>query len=120
MLAALFAGADSPWPTSVALAAIDEVIAEVRQWAPPDASATRIDDPSRSSPLLTRREMDVLKGLGRGLAPAAIAGELGISVETCRAYVKGLRTKLGARTQLEAVVIASRIGLIPARLAHRD
>jgi DNA-binding NarL/FixJ family response regulator len=42
----------------------------------------------------------------------AIARVLGIMQETCRGYVKSLHVKLGARSQLEAVVRAQRLGLL--------
>lgn len=66
-------------------------------------------------PALTRREQDVLQMLGAGLDVRLIAREVGISVNTCRGYVKSLLAKLGAHSQLEAVAIAMRHGLIHAR-----
>ncbi len=68
-------------------------------------------------PSLTRREQDVLDCLSRGMRVRAIAGTLGITAETCRGYVKSLHAKLGARSQLEAVVKGQRFGLLgtPAR-----
>ena len=42
----------------------------------------------------------------------AIAQELDISVHTCRGYMKTLLSKLGAHSQLEAVVIAATHGLV--------
>src|SRR4029079_4975605 len=61
---------------------------------------------------LTQRERDVLHCLNRGMAPKAIARVLGISLHTCRGYVKSLLSKLGVSSQLEAVVTAQRLGLI--------
>ena len=63
-------------------------------------------------PALTQREHDVLVWLGRGMAPKAIAKVLGISLNTCRGYVKSLLAKLGVNSQLEAVVKAQQLGLI--------
>jgi DNA-binding CsgD family transcriptional regulator len=37
---------------------------------------------------------------------------LGITLNTCRGYVKAVHNKLGVRSQLEAVVKAQRLGLI--------
>ena len=62
--------------------------------------------------LLTPREHDVLDGLGRGLPPKLIARSLGITVQTCRGYLKTLMLKLGTGTQLETVVAAQRLGLL--------
>jgi DNA-binding NarL/FixJ family response regulator len=63
-------------------------------------------------PALTRRERDVLTHMGRGLPPKSIARMLGISLHTCRGYVKSIHAKLGARSQLEAVVRAQQLGII--------
>jgi DNA-binding NarL/FixJ family response regulator len=63
-------------------------------------------------PQLTRREQEVLDCLGRGMQVKAIARVLGITLETCRGYVKSLHAKLGARSQLEAVVKAQQLGLL--------
>lgn len=61
---------------------------------------------------ITPRELEVLGLLAEGRQPKEIARYLGISVHTCRDYVKSLLTKLGAHSALEAVVIAIRCGLI--------
>jgi DNA-binding NarL/FixJ family response regulator len=61
---------------------------------------------------LTPRELDVLDLMRQGLDPHAIAAHLGISLHTCRGYQKAILAKLGAHSQLEAVVIAARRGLI--------
>jgi DNA-binding NarL/FixJ family response regulator len=61
---------------------------------------------------LTAREFEVLELMAAGLDPRAIARRLGISVHTCRGYVKAVLAKLGAHSQLEAVAVARRRGLI--------
>lgn len=65
-------------------------------------------------PQLTKREQEVLDCLGRGMQVKAIARVLGITLETCRGYVKALHAKLGVRSQLEAVVKAQECGLLSA------
>jgi DNA-binding NarL/FixJ family response regulator len=50
-----------------------------------------------------------------GLDARAISQRLGISLNTCRGYVKTMLRKLGAHSQLEAVAIASRQGLFDGR-----
>jgi DNA-binding NarL/FixJ family response regulator len=62
---------------------------------------------------LTPRETDVLLLMGQGMDPHAIASWLGISLHTCRGYQKAIMAKLRAHSQLEAVVLASRKGLLP-------
>lgn len=61
---------------------------------------------------LTEREADVLALMARGASVPAIARLLDISVNTCRSYVRGVHTKLGVRTQVEAVLKAHRMGLL--------
>ncbi|RCG32440.1 DNA-binding response regulator [Sphaerisporangium album] len=63
--------------------------------------------------MLTDRELEVLGLMGEGLDPRSIAGRLVVSPHTARGHVKNLMTKLGAHSQLEAVVVAIRTGLMP-------
>lgn len=63
-------------------------------------------------PQLTAAELEVLQLLGRGLNPRTIASRTGMSVDECRVLLAGVMTKLGAHSQLEAVVTANRYGLI--------
>ncbi|MDJ0379075.1 response regulator transcription factor [Cryobacterium sp. PH31-L1] len=70
-----------------------------------------------SFPNLTKRELEVLRLMGEGSDVRANAKVLGISENTCRGHVKAILGKLGAHSQLEAVVIASRLGLVPAQHA---
>jgi DNA-binding CsgD family transcriptional regulator len=63
---------------------------------------------------LTSRERDVLRLMGVGIPPAQIARALNISLHTCRGYVKSIHGKLGASSQLEAVLKAQQLGLIDA------
>jgi DNA-binding NarL/FixJ family response regulator len=72
----------------------------------------RTETPKQRPPALTRREQEVLQMLAAGLDARLIAREMNISVNTCRGYVKSLLAKLGAHSQLEAVAIAMRHGLI--------
>lgn len=65
-------------------------------------------------PVLTAREQTVLQRLADGKQVNVIAKELGISVHTCRGYVRSLLSKLGVHSQLEAVVVAVSQGLVDA------
>jgi DNA-binding NarL/FixJ family response regulator len=67
---------------------------------------------SEVDPGLTARELEVLRLLGQGRDPRAIAKDLGVSLYTCRGYVKSVLAKLAVHSQLEAVVVANRTGLI--------
>jgi DNA-binding NarL/FixJ family response regulator len=61
---------------------------------------------------LTQRESEVLQLIGAGRSNKQTARELGISVHTVRNHVQHILDKLGAHSQLEAVAIASRLGLL--------
>ena len=52
--------------------------------------------------------------MGEGLDPQAIAQRLVLSRHTVRGHVKNILMKLGAHSQLEAVVMAARAGYIPS------
>jgi DNA-binding NarL/FixJ family response regulator len=78
------------------------------------AAAEMEDAPGAIVERLTAREHEVLILMGKGMVPTAIALQLGITLNTCRHYVKSIHLKLGARSQLEAVVTAQRLGIIDA------
>ena len=60
---------------------------------------------------ITRRELELLGHLARGLSLADIAQTMSISMNTARNYSQRVIEKLGAHSKLEAVVIATREGL---------
>ncbi len=99
---------------------LDEVLAALRTAhrgrliLPSDLAAgfARVPLPREHESGLTPRELEVLRLLGQGHDPRAIARELGVSLYTCRGYVKSVLAKLDVHSQLEAVVAASRSGLI--------
>jgi DNA-binding NarL/FixJ family response regulator len=61
---------------------------------------------------LTPREMEVLQLLAEGLPNKSIARHLNISEHTVKFHVNGVMGKLGAQSRTEAVVRATRLGLI--------
>lgn len=65
-------------------------------------------------PLLTKRQMDVLRLMAEGKDVRSNAKTLGISQNTCRGYVKAIHARLGVHSQLEAVVMARQLGLLAA------
>lgn len=62
---------------------------------------------------LTPRERDVLRIMAEGLPNKAIAQRLAISEHTVKFHVNAILGKLGAQSRTEAVVVATRRGLIP-------
>jgi len=61
---------------------------------------------------LSRRELDVLDAMARGLSDKEIADDLVVSVNTARKHVQNVIRKLGAHSKLEAVMTAMRDGII--------
>ncbi|MFF7261736.1 response regulator [Streptomyces sp. NPDC008159] len=61
---------------------------------------------------LTPREHDVLALLGHALSNTQIARRLHIEESTVKSHVQNVLTKLGARTRVQAALIASRAGLL--------
>lgn len=60
---------------------------------------------------LTRREIDVLRGLCRGLSNKEIARDLDLQEVTVKLHVKTLSRKLDARNRTHAAMIARSAGL---------
>ena len=104
--------------------AVDELVTAVRQVNAGEAFVpaamlgallprlTQRDD--RLGAGLSTREREVLACLQSGMANAAIAEQLFLSVHTVRHHVQNLLLKLGAHSKLEAVAIATREGLLDA------
>jgi two-component system, NarL family, nitrate/nitrite response regulator NarL len=67
--------------------------------------------PSEVEPL-TAREREVLQLMARGLPNKSIARELAISEHTVKFHVNAILSKFGAQSRTEAVVLASRAGLV--------
>ncbi len=61
---------------------------------------------------LTSRELEVLELLATGSNAQEIADALFVSLNTSRNHIASILTKLDARSQLEAVVIAARAGIV--------
>jgi DNA-binding NarL/FixJ family response regulator len=61
---------------------------------------------------LTRSEHDILAASARGASVRQVAGELGLPEGEVRAHLASAIRKLGARSRLEAVLIALRLGVI--------
>jgi DNA-binding NarL/FixJ family response regulator len=77
------------------------------------ASVTRrAQGNGKHSPHLTAREREVLGLLAEGRSTDEIQQQLFLSQHTVRNHVRNVLNKLGARTKLEAVVMAARSGLV--------
>jgi DNA-binding NarL/FixJ family response regulator len=65
-----------------------------------------------SPPRLTPRQKEVLRFLGAGLTTRQMAERMGLSTETVRDHVRAVLAQLGAKSRLEAVLLAHRYGLL--------
>ncbi|GAA4158902.1 response regulator transcription factor [Gryllotalpicola daejeonensis] len=63
--------------------------------------------------VLTDREREVLRLVGRGLTNQEIGAELFLSPLTAKTHVSRIMTKLAARDRVQLVVIAYETGLVP-------
>jgi len=61
---------------------------------------------------LTPRELEVLSLMGRGYDAKQVASTLGISWHTSRSYTKNILLKLDAHSALQAVSVATRLGIL--------
>lgn len=89
------------------LVVIDPAIAE--QWLP---AADELLLAETAVETLTARENEVLQLIAEGLTNKAIARQLHISDHTVKFHVNSIMTKLSAQSRTEAVVRATRLGLI--------
>lgn len=76
------------------------------------ATELRQIEPSAPNIELTRREREVIQALTYGWANKRIASELIISQDTVKFHLKSCYRKIGVRNRIEAVSVASRLGVI--------
>jgi two-component system, NarL family, nitrate/nitrite response regulator NarL len=97
------------------LTALQTVAAGLLVIDPALSSALAIPSSNTIEPLhedLTLRENEVLQLLAQGLTNKGIAHQLGITDHTVKFHVNAIMTKLGAQSRTEAVIRATRAGLI--------
>ena len=61
---------------------------------------------------LTPRELEVLRLMALGWENEYIAAELEVTIHTVRSHVANLRRKLNAKSRFEAVMTATRLGIL--------
>ena len=75
-------------------------------------SAAATPEPGSAS-LLTPKEQDVLKLLAEGLPNNGVVSRLEVSEHTVKFHVNSIMGKLNAQSRTEAVILATRLGLLP-------
>jgi DNA-binding NarL/FixJ family response regulator len=102
--------------TAVAAARGEQVMAPaLRQRLLGELRAERIRRAAVQAPFLrlTGREAQVLRALADGSSVSTIATQWFVSEATVRSQVRGILTKLGVSSQLEAVALAHRCEWLP-------
>ncbi|MBF8969521.1 response regulator transcription factor [Streptococcus sp. NLN76] len=85
------------------MATIRKVLQGHKEYSP-----ELMEEMTHSTNPLSPREVQVLKGIARGLSNQEIAQELYLSNGTVRNYVTSLMTKLGANNRTDALIIAQK------------
>lgn len=70
------------------------------------------DEEEQAGPLLSRRESDVLRELGRGFSNKTIARKIDVSESTVRFHLRNIFAKLNVRSRLQAVTVARQQNLL--------
>jgi len=96
------------------LSALDAVAQGLMVIDPQLAHELPRNERSQEAPAeaLTPRELEVLQLLAEGLPNKTIARRLSISEHTVKFHLNAIMSKLGAQSRTEAVVRATRLGLI--------
>lgn len=77
-----------------------------------EASAPGFAEAAPPRPLLTPRELEILRALGEGMTNKAVARQLGISAHTVKFHLEAVFAKLGVASRAEAVAKGLRRGLL--------
>jgi DNA-binding NarL/FixJ family response regulator len=108
------AGASAFIPKNGSLAEMITLLREARpgqmQVAPSVLPVNRASGAAMQE--LTARELEVFGYIGQGLQVKGIAQVLGISVHTCRGYIKSVYAKLQVSSRIEAVNRARQLELL--------
>lgn len=83
-----------------------------------ECSAIKMESSDVGKGLLSRREQEVLELVSRGFSYAEIADLKSLSVHTIQTHIKSLYGKLEVHSKMEAVLEATRMGLLPRQAEH--
>jgi LuxR family maltose regulon positive regulatory protein len=105
-------GIDRQWLEKIrngASAYAKKLLIVTRQYQ--DQNPESKEDNGDSTIRLSRREMEVLTGLSRGLTRREIAESAALSINTVKSVIRSVYNKLGAVNQADAVRIATVLGI---------
>lgn len=89
----------------------DRSITEIIEWLRAMLNGT-VAPAAAVSQTLSPGELEVLELLNQGKSPAEIAGLLYLSLHTIRSRIKSTHRKLEVASQVEAIAVATRLGLL--------
>ena len=98
--------------TPVQLDAALRAVAAGLRVSLPGAAPPGFAEAEPSRPLLTPRELEILRALGEGLTNKGVARRLGISAHTVKFHLEAVFAKLGVASRAEAVAKGLRRGFI--------
>ena len=97
---------DSPQPSTRAL------------W--PESETANGSEVGNLARHLTDRECQVLRGLGEGVSVSGLADRYHLHESTLRGHVKSILQKLQVHSQLQAVLVGMRAGIVPDVVQDAD
>lgn len=94
----------------------DELLSAIRaiyrgqQYIPPEVGAKLVQ--RLSNPVLSERELAVLRSMAQGMSNADIATALGIGEGTVKSHVNRILSKLDVNDRTQAVIVATKRGIV--------
>lgn len=93
-------------------AAVAHAVASVEMHERTPMRSRPPEAPRAPAPVLTERELQVLRGMSRGKSNSAIGRELYLSEDTIKTHARRLFRKLGVNDRANAVALGFRWGLV--------
>ena len=91
-----------------------EMVRELVRFAKGDRrTAAVVPPPDGDAPDLTRRQLEVLGLMAEGMPAREIGSKLYLSEATVRNHIRAVKHALDARSQLEAIAQARKLGVLP-------
>jgi DNA-binding CsgD family transcriptional regulator len=85
----------------------------IKEVPVPAASTFILNEQKQEALGITRRELEILELVARGMSNREIAGQLYVSENTVKTHCSRAFDKLGARRRTQAVQLGKEFGLLP-------